>query len=148
MKRFLQHHWRHVAVLAIFVVAALSFAGFGLDTSSAQDDDDIDTDKPVSEMNTEEFLEWLQGAGVNTVIGVGWSYLTFLIPFFGRMSPKGKRMAVLTACLLIPIGAQAILWHLNGMPEKTGELMTELWDVTKAGLTAFSTSQIVHTRKL
>ncbi len=145
MDRLKHINWRPIAVLLVIIVVVLSFGGFGIGTSSAQDDD---TDKPVSEMNTEEVLEYVQGQGLNSVLGVFFSYFAAVIPGFGRMAPKSKRFFVLFICLLVPVGAQLLLWYMNGTPDKTGTFLTELWDVTKAGLTAFSTSQIAHTRKL
>lgn len=93
-----------------------------------------------------EFLVFLQGAGIMAVVGFVLSFVVDYWPAFETLSAKAKRTVMLGLCLAIPVAAKAI--ELLGYGGNWGDFALVWWPVLVAGFSAFTSSQVAHTRKL
>lgn len=96
-------------------------------------------------MTLQEFLLFMQGSGVNAIVGMAWSFAIEFWPQFGEFSKKTKRVAFLSACMIIPIIGAVLSMVMGYQPV---ELETTIWYALVAGWVAFSSGQIAHLRKL
>jgi hypothetical protein len=62
------------------------------------------------------------------------------------LSAKSKRVVMLALCLAIPVAAKAL--ELAGYGGAWGDFALTWWPVLVAGFSAFTSSQVAHTRKL
>lgn len=93
-----------------------------------------------------EFLVFLQGAGIMAAIGFILSFLVELWPDWAMLEAKAKRVVMLVLCLLIPLLAKVV--ELAFFGGAWGDFPFTWWPVLVAGFTAFTSSQVAHTREL
>jgi hypothetical protein len=93
-----------------------------------------------------DFLVFLQGAGIMAAIGFVLSFAVDWFPQYEGLSAKAKRLAMLALCLAIPVLAKALeLAFFGGV---WGDFPLTWWPVLVAGFSAFTSSQVAHTREL
>jgi hypothetical protein len=97
-------------------------------------------------MTFKDFLVFAQGAGVMAIIGFILSFVVEFWPSFETLSAKAKRTVMLLLCLAIPVAAKAI--ELLGYGGNWGDFALVWWPVLVAGFSAFTSSQVAHTRNL
>lgn len=93
-----------------------------------------------------DFLVFLQGAGIMAAIGFVLSFVVKWWPQYELLSAKSKRVVMLALCLAIPVAAKAL--ELAGYGGAWADFALTWWPVLVAGFSAFTSSQVAHTRKL
>jgi len=96
-------------------------------------------------MGLMEFLQWLQGPGINAAIGFILSFVVEWFPAWADLSPRAKRLAMLCFSLAIPVMAAVVSaalgyqdWSIEGT----------FWPAIVAGFASFSGATVAHVRKL
>ncbi len=96
-------------------------------------------------MTLQEFLLFMQGSGVNVIVGALWSFAVEFWPQFEGFSKKVKRIIFLSACMVIPVVGAVLGMAMGYQPVN---LEITIWYALVAGWVAFSAGQIAHMRKL
>jgi len=96
-------------------------------------------------MTLQEFLLYMQGSGVNAIVGVLWSFAVEFLPSFKGLSEKAKRISFLAACMVVPIVGAVLSMALEYQPVN---LETTIWYALVAGWVAFTTGTMSHVRKM
>ncbi len=96
-------------------------------------------------MTLQDFLLYMQGSGVNAIIGVLMSFVVEWWPTYENLESKVKRAIFLAMCMVVPLTG-ALLGTALGYQEWTIE--TTFWYATVAGWLAFGAGQVAHIRKM
>lgn len=96
-------------------------------------------------MTFEAFLKQAAGTGAGAVVGLVMSLLAEYVPWYANLAPKWKRAAMFAVCLIVPLVASVILVSLGKMPN---DIESTYWPALIAGVAAFTSSTLTHTRKL
>ena len=97
-------------------------------------------------MSWSEFLKFLVSPnGIAAALGVVESILVEYIPSFKVLLPKWKRLIFYFVCLVVPVLSVAVGVFTLGWP---ADFQTTFWPAIGAGVVAFASGTLVHTRKL
>lgn len=97
-------------------------------------------------MSWSEFLKFLGSPnGIAVALGVVESVLIEYIPPFKALLPKWKRLIFFVVCLVVPLLAATVGVFTLGWP---ADFQTTFWPAVGAGVVAFASGTLVHTRKL
>lgn len=100
-------------------------------------------------MTLREVLNYLTTEGgitvaLNLLLGIGESFLADWWPAFQKFEPRVKRVIIIMASFVIPLGATFLKWAIDGaLPSE--EMW---WAAILAGGMAFLASQAKHIPKL
>lgn len=97
-------------------------------------------------MAFKDFLAFAQGAGVMAIIGFILSFVVEFWPAWATLEARLKRLGMLALCLLIPVAAKAL--ELAFFGGAWGDFPLTWWPILVSGFTAFTSSQVAHTRNL
>lgn len=96
-------------------------------------------------MNLQDFLLYMQGSGVNVIIGVLMSFLIEWWPEYENLESKVKRAVFLALCMVVPLSG-ALLGTALGY--QVWAIEPTFWYATVAGWAAFGSGQLAHMRKM
>ena len=96
-------------------------------------------------MTFAEFLMYMQGRGINAVLGVLESFAVEWWPQFKTFSDRKKRVVFLVATVGVPaVGALTSA----AMGYQPWDLEVTFWPAISAGVLSFLGSQVAHLRKM
>ena len=96
-------------------------------------------------MSWDEALRYAAGPGIAAIVGALVSVLVEYWPWFGQLDALRKRAVTFGLCLVVPLVAAGLGVATSGWP---GSWEGTFWPALLAGFTAFTASQVVHSRKL
>ena len=93
------------------------------------------------------FCDWimgLQGPALEAAVGVVLSYIVELWKGWAKLTDVAKRLVFLGVCLVIPLAAAGVGVTSCGQPAT----FETFWLAFLAGIAAFGTGTVMHTRIL
>ena len=96
-------------------------------------------------MTFQEFLSYLQGPGINAVIGFLLSFVVEWFPEWDTLEGRVKRLLSLAMCLLVPLVGAGLSCAFG---YQACDFTQTFWPALVAGFTAFTSNQVAHTRLL
>ncbi|HUX76866.1 MAG TPA: hypothetical protein VMY40_09525 [Anaerolineae bacterium] len=91
------------------------------------------------------FLRWASGPGVSAIVAALLSVAVEYWPWYGRLTPKPKRVLYAGFCLVVPIVA-ALLQVVSGHVALSFDPL--VWDALVAGAAAIGVGTLAHTPRL
>jgi hypothetical protein len=97
-------------------------------------------------MDFKTFLVFMQGTGIEAIVGFIWSFVVEWVPQWETLSARVKRIAMWAICTTVPVLAKVLELAFYG--GAWGDFPNTWFPMLVAGFVAFGGSQIAHLRKL